>query len=78
VTHGYGICRRLPLPGQINRALTWCDPKDSTEPKRLAAVMLLREMAEQAPAVFNVHVKVSLAPTWASVCACKQELSLEA
>ena len=26
--------------------------------RRLAALMLLREMAEQSPAVFNVHVKV--------------------
>lgn len=51
---------------QVNRALSWCDPKDSTEAKRLAAVMMLREMAEQSPAVFNVHVKVS----WGGMRSC--------
>uniref|UniRef100_A0A7S3R516 Serine/threonine-protein kinase TOR n=1 Tax=Dunaliella tertiolecta TaxID=3047 RepID=A0A7S3R516_DUNTE len=49
---------------EVNRALSWCDPKDSTEAKRLAAVMLLREMAEQAPAVFNVHVKAFIDAIW--------------
>ncbi|KAF5842966.1 armadillo-type protein [Dunaliella salina] len=49
---------------EVNRALSWCDPRDSTEAKRLAAVMLLREMAEQAPAVFNVHVKAFIDAIW--------------
>ena len=44
---------------QVRRAVTWLDPRvEPNEMRRLAALMLLREMAEQSPAVFNVHVKV--------------------
>ena len=51
----------LPIlsPLQVRRAVTWLDPRvEPNEMRRLAALMLLREMAEQSPAVFNVHVKV--------------------
>ena len=59
---------------QVRRAIAWLDPRvEPSEMRRLAAVLLLREMAEQSPAVFNVHVKVGgmLGPggtcTWAKV-----------
>lgn len=50
---------------QIKRALSWCDPKvEPLEIRRLAGVLLLREMAEAAPAVFNVHVKGFIDAIW--------------
>jgi hypothetical protein len=48
------------VEGQIRRALSWCEPRQEVLDRRIAAVTLLRELAEQAPAVFNVHVKVRL------------------
>ncbi|MEW5308376.1 MAG: hypothetical protein WDW38_000344 [Sanguina aurantia] len=52
-------------PAQIKRALSWCDPKvEPLEIRRLAGVLLLREMAEAAPAVFNVHVKGFIDAIW--------------
>ena len=49
----------IPSCLQVRRAVTWLDPRvEPNEMRRLAALMLLREMAEQSPAVFNVHVKV--------------------
>ncbi|MEW5302322.1 MAG: hypothetical protein WDW36_005122 [Sanguina aurantia] len=50
---------------EIKRALSWCDPKvEPLEIRRLAGVLLLREMAEAAPAVFNVHVKGFIDAIW--------------
>jgi FKBP12-rapamycin complex-associated protein len=46
------------VEAQIRRALSWCEPRQEVLDRRIAAVTLLRELAEQAPAVFNVHVKV--------------------
>jgi FKBP12-rapamycin complex-associated protein len=37
---------------------------EPSEFRRLAAVLLLREMAEQSPAVFNVHVKAFIDAVW--------------
>ena len=35
--------------------------------KRYAAVLILREMAENAPAVFNVHVRSFIEIIWAGL-----------
>lgn len=41
---------------EVKRSLTWLQG-ERVEVKRYAAVLLLKEMAENAPAVFNVHVR---------------------
>ena len=51
---------------EVRRSIFWLDPKSegTTDNRKLAAVMLLREMAEQSPAVFNTHVKAFLDSVW--------------
>eukprot|EP00798_Chlamydomonas_sp_ICE-L_P022752 gene22752-29919_t len=50
---------------EVNRALQWCDPRvEPSEARRLSAVLLLKELAERAPAVFNVHVKIFIDSIW--------------
>lgn len=50
---------------QVKRAIAWCDPRtEPSDARRITATMLLREMAEQAPAVFNVHVKMFIDAIW--------------
>uniref|UniRef100_A0A7R9YR22 Serine/threonine-protein kinase TOR n=1 Tax=Chlamydomonas euryale TaxID=1486919 RepID=A0A7R9YR22_9CHLO len=50
---------------EVRRAVAWLDPRvEPSEMRRLSAVLLLREMAEQSPAVFNVHVKTFIDAVW--------------
>lgn len=53
---------------QIKQALAWLHPSrtggERAEVRRLAAVLILREMAENAPTVFNVHVPVFIDYIW--------------
>lgn len=49
----------------MRRAISWLDPRvEPSEARRFAAALLLRQMAEQAPAVFNVHVKAFIDHIW--------------
>ncbi|GAX78992.1 hypothetical protein CEUSTIGMA_g6432.t1 [Chlamydomonas eustigma] len=50
---------------EVRRSVMWLDPRvEPSEMRRLAALHLLREMAEQNPAVFNIHVKSFIDGIW--------------
>ena len=54
-------------PGmQVKRSLDWLRG-ESQGNRRYAAVLILREMAENAPAVFNVHVRSFIEIVWAGL-----------
>lgn len=53
---------------QVKRSIAWLDPRgEPHENRRLAAALLLREMADKAPAVFNLHVKAFIDTIWSGV-----------
>lgn len=57
----------LPPPHthQVRDALPWLNPRlEPSEARRYAAVLILRELADVAPAVFNVHVKAFIDGIW--------------
>ena len=47
---------------QVRRAIEWLG--DRGEARRYAAALILRELAENAPAVFNVHVRAFIDAVW--------------
>ncbi len=47
---------------QVRRAIDWLG--DKGEARRYAAALILRELAESAPAVFNVHVRAFIDAIW--------------
>ncbi|GBF92737.1 target of growth-regulatory PI3K kinase [Raphidocelis subcapitata] len=50
---------------QVRDALPWLNPRlEPSEARRYAAVLILRELADCAPAVFNVHVKSFIDGVW--------------
>lgn len=49
---------------QVKACLPWLIPGNANEYRRYAAVLLLRELADCAPAVFNVHVKQFIDNIW--------------
>ncbi|KIY93538.1 FKBP12-rapamycin complex-associated protein [Monoraphidium neglectum] len=50
---------------QVRDALPWLNPRlEPSEGRRYAAVLILRELADCAPAVFNVHVKAFIDGVW--------------
>lgn len=50
---------------QVREALPWLNSRlEPSEYRRYAAVLVCREMASEAPAVFNVHVKTFLDLIW--------------
>lgn len=51
---------------QVKRSLEWLHGEGAGN-KRYAAVLILREMAENAPAVFNVHVRNFIEIIWAGL-----------
>ena len=51
---------------QVKRSLEWLHGEGAGN-KRYAAVLILREMAENAPAVFNVHVRSFIEIIWAGL-----------
>jgi hypothetical protein len=62
--------RATPPPAQVRRAIDWLHGRGelgSVEQRRYAAVLVLRELAEQAPAVFNVHVQAFIGAIWAAL-----------
>eukprot|EP00897_Mesotaenium_endlicherianum_P005918 jgi/Mesen1/5354/ME000267S04502 len=48
---------------QVKQALDWLQG-ERMEPRRFAAVLILKEMAENAPTVFNVHVPTFIDAIW--------------
>ena len=50
----------------MRRSLDWLRG-ESQGNRRYAAVLILREMAENAPAVFNVHVQSFIEIIWAGL-----------
>ena len=60
---------QLERPGclQVKCAIDWLAGGDRGEARRYAAVLILREMAENAPAVFNVHVRAFIDAIWAGL-----------
>lgn len=51
---------------QVKRSLEWLHGEGGGN-KRYAAVLILREMAKNAPAVFNVHVRSFIEIIWAGL-----------
>eukprot|EP00898_Chlorokybus_atmophyticus_P008681 jgi/Chlat1/8814/Chrsp90S08148 len=49
---------------EIKRALDWLRSPDRSEMKLFAAVVILKELAENAPTVFNVHVSPFVESIW--------------
>ena len=47
---------------QVRRSIEWLG--DKGEARRYAAALILRELAENAPAVFNVHVRAFIDAVW--------------
>jgi FKBP12-rapamycin complex-associated protein len=55
----------LLLPLKVREALPWLNSRlEPSEFRRYAAVLVCRELASEAPAVFNVHVKPFLDGIW--------------
>lgn len=53
---------------QVKRAISWLEPRaDGNEYRRFAASLLLREMADKSPAVFNLHVKAFIDAIWSAI-----------
>ena len=51
---------------EVRRALEWLHG-DRSEARRYAAVLVLRELAENAPTVFNVHVPAFIDGVWGAL-----------
>lgn len=49
----------------MRRAIDWLG--DKGEARRYAAALILRELAENAPAVFNVHVRAFIDAIWSGL-----------
>lgn len=65
---------------QVRRAILWLR-EERSDPLRYAAALILRQMAENAPAVFNVHVRSFIEVIWSGLRDGKQyvrEASVEA
>ena len=52
---------------QVVRALSWLRPDPKFESRRYTAVVLLRQLAEAAPTVFNVHVTAFVDGVWTAL-----------
>ena len=49
---------------EVKRSLEWLHATDRVEARRYAAVLILRELASNAPTVFNVHVPAFIHAIW--------------
>ena len=56
------VASLLSVVTQVRRAIEWLG--DKGEARRYAAALILRELAENAPAVFNVHVRAFIDAIW--------------
>jgi FKBP12-rapamycin complex-associated protein len=54
------------VESEVRRSLEWLQ-RSQNESRRYAAVLILREMAENAPAVFNVHVRAFIDAIWSAL-----------
>eukprot|EP00850_Spirogloea_muscicola_P011604 SM000072S21238 [mRNA] locus=s72:583526:601430:+ [translate_table: standard] len=52
---------------QVKQALDWLHAPATPDSRRYAAVLILKEMAENAPTVFNVHVPMFIDVIWAAL-----------
>ena len=59
---------RLNLAFQVKRAIGWLrvrdKDKETAEHTKYAATLILKHMAQNSPAVFNVHVKSFIDVIW--------------
>lgn len=51
---------------QVRRSILWLK-EERSDHLRYAAALLLRQMAENAPAVFNVHVRSFIDVVWSGL-----------
>lgn len=51
---------------QVRRAIDWLQ-RSQSDSRRYAAVLVLQELAENAPAVFNVHVRAFIDAIWSAL-----------
>ena len=52
---------------QVRRALHWLAARERVQHQRLAAALVLRELAAASPAVFNMHVRPFIDVIWAGI-----------
>lgn len=52
---------------QVRRALHWLAAKERVQQQRLAAALVLKELAAASPAVFNMHVRQFIEVIWAGI-----------
>ena len=52
---------------QVRRALHWLASRERVQQQRLAAALVLRELAAASPAVFNMHVRHFIDVIWAGI-----------
>ena len=60
------VLTRTHAPAQVRRAIEWLSGNHG-EARRYAAALIARELAENAPAVFNVHVRAFIDAIWAGL-----------
>jgi FKBP12-rapamycin complex-associated protein len=49
---------------EVKRSIAWLSDLERVEARRYAAVLILRELARNAPTVFNVHVPAFIDAIW--------------
>jgi hypothetical protein len=52
---------------QVKEALEWLDQEDGSERRRLAAVLVLKELARNTPTLFNAYVDGFLDNIWTAL-----------
>lgn len=55
------------MDGELKRALEWLHQSERYEPRRYAAVLILKELALNAPTLFNVHVAGFVSDIWVAL-----------
>ena len=59
-----GVLTADVVESEVKRSLDWLESADRVEARRYAAVLILRELAANAPTVFNVHVPAFIDAIW--------------
>ncbi len=53
---------------EVQRCVPWLNPRlEPSEARRYAAVLILKQLADNAPAVFNVHVRPFIDNIWGAI-----------
>lgn len=55
------------VDGELKRALEWLHQPERYEPRRYASVLILKELALNAPTLFNVHVANFVNDIWVAL-----------